>query len=137
MNLLETSSVIALGAHSTLTPFRDYLASMNFSLAAGEASALNARPAAGEQLEPSLVAVLPGRNPGRKLLILQSRHTSALVSLLTSQVGDTLLEKIYREHGSPAYFEAVVMNEIEGDHIIRSYPVAMHAYTKKAPDGVM
>jgi hypothetical protein len=148
MNLLEKSSVVAFGAHSTLHPFRDYLSTLNFSLAEGEVSVLNAKPSPEEQarydltkqadnrqLEPSIVAVLPGRGPGRKLLILQSRHTSALVSLLTSKVGNTLFEKMYAQHGSPTYFEMVVMNESEGDHIIRSFPVAMHAYTRNAPTG--
>jgi hypothetical protein len=148
MNLLENSSVVAFGAHSTLHPFRDYLESMNFTLGTGEASVLNKLPAAGEQtrydvlkqavgrqIEPSLVAVLPGRSPGKKLLILQSRHTSALVAMMTSKVGDSLFQKMYVSHQSPQYFEMVVMNEIEADHIIQSWPVAMHAYTKNPPTG--
>jgi hypothetical protein len=148
MNLLERSSVIAFGAHATLHPFRDYLQSMNFALTEDEVSVHNAVPAPGEQpsydlvregdvrkLEPSIVAVLPGRSPGKKLLILQSRHTIALVAMMTSKVGDSLFQKIYQGHASPPYFEMVVMNETEGDHIIRSWPVAMHPYTKKAPTG--
>jgi hypothetical protein len=149
MDLLENSSVVAFGAHSTLHPFRDYLESMNFSLGTGEASVFNHQPANGEQVrydvlhqaigrqvEPSLVAVLPGRSPGKKLLILQSRHTSALVAMMTSKVGDSLFQKMYTAHQSPQYFEMVVMNEIEGDHVIQSWPVAMHAYTKNPPNGV-
>jgi hypothetical protein len=148
MDLLENSSVVAFGAHSTLHPFRDYLESMNFSLGTGEASVSNHQPTNGEQarydvlhqgvarqVEPSLVAVLPGRSPGKKLLILQSRHTSALVAMMTSKVGDSLFQKMYTAHQSPRYFEMVVMNEIEGDHVIQSWPVAMHAYTKNPPNG--
>jgi hypothetical protein len=149
MNLLEQSSVIAFGAHSTLHPFRDYLASMNFSLAANEAWVENAHPEIGEQarylrtsqgegrgVEAAIIAVLPGRAANTKLLIMQSNHTSALVGLLTSKVGDNLFEKMYREHGSPAFFEMVVESDVAGDHILRSWPVAMHAYTKGAPSGV-
>jgi hypothetical protein len=137
-----------LGAHSTLHPFRDYLASMNFTLGPNEAWVENAHPAAGElqryavlsqsvgrQVEPAIVAVLPGRSPNLKLLILQSRHTSALVGMLTSKIGNSLFEKIYTAHGSPAYFEMVVESETDGDHVIRSWPVALHAYTKNAPTG--
>jgi hypothetical protein len=58
------------------------------------------------------------------------------VGLLTSKVGDNLFEKMYREHGSPAFFEMVVESDVAGDHILRSWPVAMHAYTKGAPSGV-
>jgi hypothetical protein len=148
MNILEKNSVVAFGAHSTLHPFRDYLATMNFSLAHNEAWVENAHPAPGEQhryhlteegrdhrIEPGIIAVLPARGPNFKLLIMQSRHTSALVSMLTSQVGNSLFEKIYRNHGSPRYFELVVNIETEGDHIIRSWPVALHAYTQNPPSG--
>jgi len=148
MNLLEKANVVALGAYSTLHPFRDYLASMNFILGPNEAWVENIHPAAGEspryavvsqavgrQIEPAIVAVLPGRSPNLKLLIMQSRHTSALVGMLTSKIGNSLFEKIYMAHGSPAYFEMVVESETDGDHVIRSWPVALHAYTKNAPTG--
>lgn len=148
MNLLEKNSVIAFGAHSTLHPFGDYLATMNFSLAANEAWVDNAHPGTGEsrryevsdqgnehRIEPAIVAVLPGRGQNLKLLIMQSRHTSALVSMLTSQVGNSLYEKIYRSHGSPTYFEMVVEIESDGDHMIRSWPVALHPYTRNPPSG--
>ncbi len=148
MNLLEKANVIAMGAHSTLTPFRDYLASMNFSMGTGEAWVDNAHPVAGEsqrytviseghqrQIEPEIIAVLPGRAANTKLLILQSRHTIALVEMLTSKVGNSLFEKIHAAHGSPKYFEMVVESETDGDHVIRTWPVALHAYTGNAPTG--
>ena len=148
MDLLEQASVVAFGAHATLHPFRDYLASMNFTVSEGEASVDNAHPLPGEQkqyllskpgvgvtMEPALVAVLPGRSKGKKLIILQARHTSALIELLTSRVGDEMVQRMYRQHGSPEFFEMVVQSEIAGDHAVRCWPVAMHAYTKAAPDG--
>ena len=148
MDLLEQSSVVAFGAHSTLHPFRDYLATMNFSVSEGEASVDNADPAPGEQkqylfskpgngvtIEPALVAVLPGRSKGRKLIILQARHTSSLIELLTSRVGDEMVQRMFREHGSPDFFEMVVESELTGDHAVRCWPVAMHAYRKAAPPG--
>jgi len=154
MNLLEKANVVAIGAYSTLHPFRDYLASMNFTLGPSEAWVGNAHPEAGEspryyvtsqtldnqsqsqrQIQPAIIAVLPGRNPNLKLLLMQSRHTSALVGLLTSKIGNSLFDKMYAAHGSPRYFEMVVESEIDGDHVIRTWPVAMHAYTKNAPTG--
>ena len=148
MNLLEKANVIAMGAHSTLNPFRDYLASMNFLMGPAEAWVENAHPIAGEsqrytvisegkqrQIEPEIIAVLPGRAPNTKLLILQSRHTIALVGMLTSKVGNSLFDKIYAAHGSPKYFEMVVESETDEDRVIRTWPVAMHAYTKSAPTG--
>lgn len=148
MNILEKNSVVAFGAHGTLHPFRDYLATMNFTLARNEAWVDNAHPTPGElsryeltvqgrnhRIEPGIIAVLPARGPDLKLLIMQSRHTSALVSLLTSQVGNSLFEKIYRSHGSPRYFEMVVNIETEGDHVLRTWPIALHPYARNPPSG--
>jgi hypothetical protein len=50
MNGLENSNIIALGARSTLQPFRDYLASMNFSIGPMEAWVQNSHPQPGELL---------------------------------------------------------------------------------------
>jgi hypothetical protein len=148
MNILEKNSVVAFGAHATLHPYRDYLATMNFTLARNEAWVDNAHPATGElrryevteegrahRIEPGIIAVLPARGPNLKLLIMQSRQTSALVSMLTSQVGNSLFEKIYRSHGSPLYFEMVVNIETEGDHVIRTWPIALHPYVRNPPSG--
>ncbi len=150
MNLLEKTSVIALGGYSTLYGFRDYLASMNFTMGPEEAWVANAHPAAGESpryavssqggglvTEPAIIAVLPGRATNLKLLIMQSQHTNALVMMLTSKIGGSLFQIMYAAHGSPKYFEMVVEYESDGGHIIRAWPVAMHSYTKKAPTGVV
>lgn len=146
MGLLEHSDVVALGAHSTLHPFRDYLSVLNFSMGPQEAWVDNAHPEKGEPprfvaiqegtgrlIAPSILAVLPGRGPHTKLLLLQSRYTSALIDLLTSRVGSELFERMYRAHGSPPYFEMVIDSEIENQHNLRTWPVAMHAYTKGIP----
>jgi len=148
MDLLEKANVVAFGAHSTLYPFRDYLASMNFSLALNEDWIQNAHPDTGELprysrmnlgngrgIELGIVAVLPGRRPNIKLLLIQSHQTAALVSMLTSQVGNNLFEKMYAQHGSPTYFEMAVEIELSGGHVIRSWPVALHSYNKPAPTG--
>jgi hypothetical protein len=146
MDLLDHASVIALGTHSTLSVFRDYLSTLDFSLGHDEIFVANAHPGPGEKIrydkeqigpdrymEASLVALLPGRNPETKLLIMQAEHTAGLVDLLTSSVGNELFEKTYRSHGSPRYFEMVVQSEVSGGNILRSWPVAFHAYSKSAP----
>jgi hypothetical protein len=149
MGVFEKANVIALGGYSTLYAFRDYLASMDFTMGPGEAWVTNAHPTAGESLRyavydegsghvvaPAIIAVLPGRVLNRRLLLLQSRHTDALVLLLTSEIGEALFEKMYAAHGSPTYFEMVVEYERYNGQVVRFWPVAMHAYTKDAPVGV-
>jgi hypothetical protein len=153
MNLLEKQNVVVFGSSRSLYPFRDYLGSLNFSFSRRKEWEIeNAHPAAGELsryegtiqgsdrgiergIDIAIIAVLPGQSPKTKLLIMQSGRTAALVSLLTSRVGNNLFEKMYRERGSPTYFEMLVEIEFDGDHIIRSWPVALHPYTKAAPTG--
>lgn len=148
MGLLEHSNVVALGTHATLYEFRDYLSMLDFSLGPDESFVANRKPGPGEQteydvqdiakdrdIEPALVALLPGRSPDTKLLIMQAKHTAALVDFLTCEVGNNLFEKMYREHGSPRYFEMVIESEVAGDNVIRSWPVALHVYSKGAPLG--
>ena len=94
MNLLDYSSAVALGTHATLYEFRDYLARLDFSLGPDETFVANAHPGPGEKakyydrqiatdrdIEPSLVALLPGSSPDTKLLIMQARGTAGLVDL--------------------------------------------------------
>ena len=150
MLALEQANVVAVGTHATLRPFSNYLTSMNFSLSKDEAWVDNARPAAGEQsryeithvstnrqIEPSIIALLPGQAPGLKLLVLQSRHTGAIVSFLTSNTGSNLIETMLKAHGTPAFFEIVVLSECEGNNAVRSWPVAAHAYAQQPPSSAM
>jgi hypothetical protein len=150
MMVLEQANVIILGTHQTLQPLHEYLQSMNFILSMGETSVTNARPEAGEparyelthagddhNIEPSIIAVMPGRAPGLKLLLMESRHTGAMVSLLSSSAGSNSVEEMWRKHGSPPFFEMVVQTEIESNKPIRTWPVAMHAYRSQAPVNAM
>lgn len=150
MMVLEQANVIMVGTHQTLQPLHEYLQTMNFSLSMGEAWVANARPEQGEparydvihegrfrQVEPSIIALMPGRAPGLKVLMLQSRHTGALVSLLCSSAGSHSVEEMWRAHGRPPFFEMVVQTETESNHVVRVWPVAMHAYRLPAPASSM
>jgi hypothetical protein len=146
MMVLEQANVIMLGTHQTMQPFHEYLQSMNFSLSLAEVWVANAKPEAGEQsryylinegpdrlIEPSIISLMPGRAPGLKVLLLQSRHTGAIVSLLSSAAGSHSVEEMWRKHGSPPYFEMVVQTEVESNKPLRAWPVTMHAYSSQAP----
>jgi len=141
---LEHGNVIALGSYGTLEQFRDYLSPLTFHLVSDERWIDNTEPASGEMPrypvkvegpthieEPALIAVLPGKVPGLKIMILQGRHTSGLVDMLTGVVGSKRMEQMYREHRSPEYFEAVVYVVSDGTHILDSRPVALHAFVRK------
>jgi hypothetical protein len=139
---LENSNIIAVGTHQTLQPLNDYLEAMNFSLAPAELRVMNANPRPGERktyevvhesklriIRPSILSVLPGRAPGLKVMLLQSQDTSALVALISSSVGSNSVETMWRKEGSPQYFEMVTYTEMEGTRPLRTWPVAIHAFT--------
>ena len=139
--ILEEASVVIIGTHATLSPFRDQVGTMNFLLGPAESWVSNAHPETGEQarypvieeggsrrIEPSVLAVLPGQSKGLRLLVLESRHTGALVSMIASNEGVNDLEKLRRAHGNPDYFEVVVLSECEDNNVLRSWPVALHEY---------
>jgi hypothetical protein len=143
---LEHANVIVLGTYATLQPMREYTDTLNFKLSRGEEHVSNAKPEDNEpkewdmqeqgktrRVEPSIIAVLPGRGPGLKVLMLESRDTSGMISLLCSTAGEHSVETLWRSHGSPQFFEMVVMTEREGNTVLRSWPVTMHAYTHGAP----
>ncbi len=147
---LEQDNVIVLGTGNTLQPMREYTDSMNFKLTVDEGSVSNAHPEGNElkayarkmqgkerHVEPSIIAVLPGRAPGLKVLMLASRDTFGMVSLLASNAGSHAVEEMWRAHGSPQFFEMVVMSEMEVHTPLRSWPVTMHAYTKPPPSKTM
>jgi hypothetical protein len=147
---LEQANVIVLGTNNTLRPMHEYIESMNFILTANEDRVINSHPEKGEEaeyrrviegnprsaarhMEPSIIALLPGRAPGLKVLMLESRDTSGMVSLLSSNAGSNAVEKMWRSHGAPIFFEMVVMTEMEGNKPIRSWPVCIHPYKKSPP----
>lgn len=147
---LENSNVIAVGTHQTLQPLNGYLQAMNFSLAPAELRVMNAKPRPGEQktyeiirkridreVRPSILAVLPGRAPGLKVMLLQSRDTGALVGLISSSAGSNSIEEMWKKEGSPKYFEMVTYTEIQGDTPLRTWPVAIHTFTSQVPANSM
>lgn len=143
MNDLESSSEIAFGTEGSLQPFQFYLDRMRFFLTENESS-VEARATSPSEpkkifqavnegnshtILPGIIAVLPGKKSNTKLLILQSRHTAALVEILTSTTGYEMIEKIRSQHGSPTYYEIALATEMNGDHMIRAWPVGFHAST--------
>lgn len=143
---LENSNIIAVGTHQTLQPLADYLHAMNFSLAPSERRVTNAKPKPGEQatyeiikkridreVRPSILAVLPGRAPGLKVMLLQSGDTGALVSLISSAAGSNSIEEMWKKEGSPKYFEIVTYTEVQAGTPLRTWPVAIHTFTAQIP----
>ena len=141
MDDLDHENEIVLGSSFTLHPFLSYTSQLTFQMEPFEraVSNRNALPGEPKRLEeqivesghrstqPGIIAVLPGKNPGFHLMILQARHTSALVSFLTSSAGADQLQKLWKQKGAPANYEVVVYSEMIDDHPVKTWPVLLHA----------
>lgn len=141
LEALDSENVIAIGTWGTLTPVKPYLDRMSFRLSEHEMRVTNRRPAADEPAQidqviespersiwPGVIAVLPGRGGKSHLLVLASRQTSALVSMLTSSHGLEEVERLWRSKGSPEFYEIVAQSEMNGMNLVRSTPVLLHAF---------
>jgi hypothetical protein len=139
LEALDTENVIALGTWGTMRPLKSYLDRMSFVLGLHEQSVQVRWPLPNEpkridwvtesperSVWPGVIAVLPGPRRDTHLLILAARHTSALVSFLTSANGLDQLDRLWKANGSPEYFETVVNSEMNNDELVRFWPVALH-----------
>ena len=87
------------------------------------------RESAERSIWPGVIAVLPDPGGRTHLLILGSRHTAALVSFLTSANGLEQLERMWKAKGSPTYYEVVVNSEMNGEDLVRFWPVALRPFS--------
>ena len=138
---LDSENVIAIGTWGTLSPLKTYLDQMSLRLGPHEISIEVRNPAPGEPqtvnmvvespergIWPGVVAVLPARGGKAHLLVLASRHTSALVATLTSRNGLDQVERLWRSKGSPEFFEMAVNSEMNGMDMVRSWPVLLRPF---------
>jgi hypothetical protein len=132
----DNENLILLGTIGTLSPYRTYLDRLHFRIPEHQQYIEDTLPSPGTParfdtvresptriVAPGIVAVLPGRNPGSFVLVLAGYHTNALVSYLTSAAGQENLQKARSAHGNPAFFEAVVLSEINDMNPLRSWIV--------------
>jgi hypothetical protein len=141
LEALDSDNVIAIGTWGTLTPLKPYLDRMDFELGPHEdfVRIKNPRPGEPELIKsvtespdrgiwPGVIALLPGRGGHTRLLILASRHTSALVSFLTSTNGLDQLARLWKAQGSPNYYEVAINAELSGRGLVKFWPVVLHPY---------
>jgi hypothetical protein len=144
LEALDRENMIAIGTWGTLTPLRPYLDRLSFELGPHEEYVEFRHPAPGEpkrlvtvqespdrSILPGVIALVPGTGGQTHLLVLASRSTSALVSLLTSSHGLAQLGDMWRAKGSPPYFEVAVNAEQSGRGLVRVWPVALHPYKNR------
>lgn len=140
----DNENLILLGTIGTLSPYRTYLDRLHFRIPEHQQYIEDTLPSPGTParfdtvresptriVAPGIVAVLPVRNPGSFVLVLAGYHTNALVSYLTSAAGQENLQKARSAHGNPAFFEAVVLSEINDMNPLRSWIVDFKAFREE------
>ena len=60
--------------------------------------------------------------------MLKAGPTEGLAAFLTSSAELNQLEKMWEAHGSPQYFEAVVIIEMNDNQYVLAWPAALHAW---------
>jgi hypothetical protein len=144
LEALDRENMIAVGTWGTLTPFKPYLDRLSFVLGPHEEYVEFRYQTPGEPKQlvtihespersilPGVIALVPGSGGQTHLLVLASRNTSALVSLLTSTHGLEQLGTMWKFKGSPQYFEVAVNAEESGRGLVRVWPVALHPFKTK------
>jgi hypothetical protein len=136
-------NVILVGVPGTSRQLDELLAKTNFYAAVGSTSTvLNRRPLPGEPAQfrpvvqsairrttPGIVAVLPGKAPGTRLLLIAGNFTYPLINALVTHAALQAVEGAWAKAGSPDFFEMVLNAEIEGrgNTVLRTWPEAIHA----------
>ena len=139
---IATKNVILLGTPGiTSRHVKSLMKKTNFCYAGiNGATVFNRKPRPGEsarydeviesdrrRTSLGVISLLPGKASGTLLLSLTGRFTSPLASFLTSSESMEQFEGIWRKEGAPPHFELLVRVEVDGDTVLKSWPLAIRA----------
>lgn len=143
VDTLDQENLILAGTSRTLAPFQAILGRLSFQVDAVKRVIVDQHPSAGapriywtvqqspsQLTTPGVIACIPGSTQGSHILVLVTTYyTSALISYLTSESGLSELQAAQKAHGNTAYFEAVIVSEINGStslgsHLAEFRPIA-------------
>jgi hypothetical protein len=140
-------NIILIGVAGTCRQVNEILNNGPFYIADGAThSVQNRAPQPGEpavfntteestfrSVRPGIIAVLPGKVPGTRLLVLTGFYTYPLVYSLATPSPLTAVDTAWKNAGSPRFFEAIINSEVEasGTSVLRSSVVAFRAIDAK------
>lgn len=139
LEAFNDQNVVLIGIPGTSRHIHQLIEKRNFYSVPGEGRFVyNRNPADREpkRFEPAtlsdsrrttvgVVALVPGRAAGTRILILSGQDSYALVSFLISPASLELLDQAIHKAGSPAHYEAVVESELDGKTVLRAKPLAI------------
>jgi hypothetical protein len=140
-------NIIVIGVAGTSRQVNELLSSAPFYVADGATHVVrNRAPLPGEPagfniieestarwVTPGIIAVLPGRVPGTRLLVLTGFYTYPLVYSLATPSPLAAIDSAWKRAGSPRFFEAVMNSEVEaaGTSVLRATVAAFRALPGK------
>jgi hypothetical protein len=138
----EADNVILLGTAGVTLRFRHLLERTNFGPTAEGDGFINRQPKAGEPPEyrvavesltrrtaPGFIGLLPAAGPrGGRLLLLIGVETTALAHVLTVPSTLAVLERAWRDAGSPPWFEALVEAEVNSGTVLDTKLLAFRPF---------
>jgi len=143
VDLLATQDTIVFvgpGTVSQLSPLTD----TNFYLKPGARGVLNRNPAPGElshyaDIEHAplritsygVLARLPGKTPGTRLILFASTFNPALASVATTKSELDGLAAFHKAHGGAEFFEIVIRYERNADRVLKAVPVVYRAVANR------
>lgn len=140
-------NIILIGVAGTCRQVNEILSTAPFYVADGATHVVRNRlPMPGEPsqfntieesavrwITPGIIAVLPGRMPGTRLLVLTGFYTYPLVYALATPSSMAAIDVAWKQAGSPRFFEAVMNSEVEasGTSVLRASVAAFRRVDAK------
>jgi hypothetical protein len=140
-------NVVLIGTAGTSHQVAEILDDAPFYVAPGETRTVhnrNPRPGEPERFDtieessvrwitPGVIAVLPGRIPDTRILVLTGYYTYPLVYSLATPSPLAAIQAKWKKAGSPTFFEAVINSEVEakGSSVLRASVVAFRGVDRK------
>lgn len=130
-------NIILIGTAGTLTPFHQYLDQLHFQIPEHHQYVIDTespsdhprkfeikQESGSRSINPGIVAFLPGKDRKSSVVIIVGCQTEAIISYLTNVETISDLERLRKSNQTSAYFEAVVLSEVDGVDPLRSWVVA-------------
>jgi hypothetical protein len=140
-------NIILIGVAGTCRQVNEILNTAPFYIVDGAArTVVNREPLPGEppkyetvdestfrSVAPGIIAVLPGKVQGTRLLVLTGYYTYPLVYSLGTPSPLAAIDSAWKSAGSPRFFEAVINSEVEasGTSVLRTSVAALRAIEPK------
>jgi hypothetical protein len=135
------TNVILMGLPETSYQLKSKIRPLDFQIDTGGASIRNLTPKPGEPStfpndtptpnrlrSHAIFAVIPGRTPNTRTVVLAAANPLSFLPLLNSTLPLIDIERNWKSNGSPTYFQSVVESITEGESVLRIRFIAFRPF---------